>query len=842
VQSAQILKRPDGSEYLFGSTNNGVYLGQFNPEVTLVQDGTDWVFTDTNDSRERYNQFGQLISMTTLNGRVTNLSYDLISTEGGDDNLETLDKVTDSYDRSLLFSYEDNNDQPRLSHITTPDGTISYGYDTNGNLASVTYPDEHNKTYQYEDNRFPHHLTGITDENNARFASWAYNAEGKATLSEHAGGAERVSLTYNADGTTSVTGTLGDVRVYDFELAQGRLKVKDISGDRCATCGSGDKQNRSYEANGFPSLHTDWNGNITQTVYNTLGLETSRTEAKDTPEQRAITTQWHADYRLPTQISKPGQVTDLDYDAGRLIRRTITDTQSDTKRITTYSYYTSGSKLGLLQSMDGSRIDINDVTTYDYNANGDLTTVTNPLGQTTTLSNHDTSGRPQTITDANGQVTQLGYTPRGWLKSEDRDGQITVYDYDNVGQLIKLTLPDASFSEYTYDAAHRLTDIKDNLGNTVHYTLDAMGNHKKTETKDPSGNLTRLLEQEYNQLSQLQLSIGGEGQITHYEYDLNGNQTTITDPRNTSSDRVSDDVSATYQYNALDQLIKVFDANGLDTVYTYNALGDLLAMISPDTGSATYTYDEAGNRLSQTDARGITTSYTYDALNRVTTISYPDSSLNITYTYDENNTGQNGIGRLTTMTDTSGITQYSYDLRGNLTVMTTIRGAVTLTTGYIYNGNDQLIKLTYPSGRSVDYDYDTASRINQVTTTDVLGTTEPLLTNINYQPFGSINHLVYGNNLSTLQDYDLDDRQTSLNTVNILERSYGFDTANNITDIHNTLDVIRNQDFMYDGLSRLNDAQGRYGSVVYQYDKTSNRTQRKKNSTTDNYPDTGGQR
>ncbi|MEE9346063.1 MAG: DUF6531 domain-containing protein, partial [Methylococcales bacterium] len=526
VQSAQILKRPDGSEYLFGSTSNGVYLGQFNPEVSLVQDDSDWVFTDTNDSRERYNLFGQLISKTALNGRVTNLFYALSSGEGGDDNLETLDKVTDSYGRSLLFSYEANNDEPRLSQINTPDGTISYGYDANGNLVSVTYPDGQNKTYQYEDTQFPHHLTGITDENSERFATWAYNAEGKVVLSEHANGAERVSLTYNADGTTSVTGILGDVRVYDFELAQGRLKVKDINGDRCATCGSGDKQNRSYDANGFTSSYTDWNGNITQTVYNTLGLETSRTEAKDTPEQRTITTQWHADYRLPTQISKPGQTTDLDYDTGRLIRRTITDTQSVAKRITTYSYYTSGSKLGLLQSMDGPRIDINDVTTYDYTANGDLSIVTNPLGQTTTLSNHDASGRPQTITDANGQITQLSYTPRGWLKSENRDGQTTVYDYDNVGQLIKLTLPDASFSEYTYDAAdaaHRLTDIRDNLGNTVHYTLDAMGNRKKTETKDPSGNLTRLLEQEFNQLSQLQLNIGGEGQITHYDYDLNGN-------------------------------------------------------------------------------------------------------------------------------------------------------------------------------------------------------------------------------------------------------------------------------------------------------------------------------
>jgi hypothetical protein len=28
--------------------------------------------------------------------------------------------------------------------------------------------------YHYEDQRFPHHLTGLTDENGGRFATWAY--------------------------------------------------------------------------------------------------------------------------------------------------------------------------------------------------------------------------------------------------------------------------------------------------------------------------------------------------------------------------------------------------------------------------------------------------------------------------------------------------------------------------------------------------------------------------------------------------------------------------------------------------------------------------------------------
>jgi YD repeat-containing protein len=870
MPDARILVRPDGGEYYFGSIN-GFNLELYNPEVSLVADGSDWVFTDTDDTRERYNVLGQLMSITSREGRVTTLQYNLSKIEGGDNYKGTLDKVTDADGRNLLFTYVDNNGEPRLSKIATPDGNISYGYNTVGNLSTVTYPDGHSKTYHYEDTRFPHHLTGITDENGDRFATWAYDAAGKAILSEHAGGAERVTLAYNADGTTLVTGALGDVRTYDFDIAQGRLKVKEITGDRCTTCGSGDKKSRSYDANGFAASYTDWNGNHTLLVYNTRGLEDFRTEAKDSPQERLIQTQWHPDYRLPTQISKPGQVTDLGYQDGRLVSRTVTDTQSNAQRITTYSYFTTGVKLGLLQSIDGPRTDVNDITTFDYTANGDLSTVTNALNQTTTLSNHDASGRPQTITDANGQVTQLGYSPRGWLTSLNRSGQITVFDYDHVGQIKKLTLATGAYAEYIYDPAHRLTDITDNLGNSVHYTLDAMGNRKKTELKDPSGSLTSLLEQEFNKLSQLQLSIGGEGQITRYDYDFNGNQSAITDPRNTGNDRAAaklinplqtdntshsvydalnrlatvnqlqtagnsnDDVTATSTYNALDQLTKVVDPNGLETTYVYNALGDLLTMTSPDTGTTSYTNDTAGNRLSQTDARGITTTYTYDALNRLKSTSYPDINLNITYTYDENNTGQNGIGRLTTMTDASGTTQYRYDNRANLSSVTTTRGVMTLTTGYSYNGADQVSQIRYPSGRAVNYGYDAANRISGVTTTDTQGNTQSLLTNINYQPFGPMSGMTYGNNLTNSQSYDLDYRQTSLDTNAILQRGYGFDDASNIIDITNTLNTTNDQTFIYDGLSRLEDAQGSYGSIGYQYDKTSNRTQRTRNNTTDTY-------
>ena len=45
--------------------------------------------------------------------------------------------------------------------------------------------------------------------------------------------------------------------------------------------------------------------------------------------------------------------------------------------------------------------------------------------------------------------------------------ETTGFDYDNAGQLVKVTLPDDGFLRYQYDAAHRLTEIVDSLGNVI---------------------------------------------------------------------------------------------------------------------------------------------------------------------------------------------------------------------------------------------------------------------------------------------------------------------------------------------------------------------------------------
>ena len=515
---------------------------------------------------------------------------------------------------------------------------------------------------------------------------------------------------------------------------------------------------------------------------------------------------------------------------------------------------TSDPRISLLKSIDGPRTDVSDITTFDYDVQGNLIKTTNALNQETHITSHNAHGQPLTIVDANNITTTLVYDARRRLLSRTVDAtgtpSTTTFEYDGVGNITLTTLPNGSFLLNTYDAAQRLTAVEDNLGNKIEYTLDALGNRTQEDVKDPQGTLTRTLSRTYNTLNRLIQTTGGAGQITTFDYDDNGNQTDIIiDPTsqnpgglNQATQQAFDALNrlktttdpkqgvTTFGYDDRDNLTSVTDPTGLTTTYTYNRLDRLISQTSPDTGTTTFVYDSAGNRLSQTDARGITSIFAYDELNRLTTISYPQvngqpNPQNITFTYDTGTACSNGIGRLCQMTDESGSTTYSYDARGNLLSQTQTLGSVVATTSYTYNSADQLTQITYPSGRTVDYTRNVLGQIDSVSTTHNSQTTG--LSSVHtYEPFGPLNAMTYGNGLTHTRQYDLDYRLTQLTTMNgsvHQDLGYTFDNANNITDITNTLDATRTQAFVYDELNRLTDATGIYGDLDYSYDANGNR-------------------
>jgi YD repeat-containing protein len=152
---------------------------------------------------------------------------------------------------------------------------------------------------------------------------------------------------------------------------------------------------------------------------------------------------------------------------------------------------------------------------------GDLYTVTNQAGHVTTYNSYDKAGRVLSMTDPNGLVTAYTYWPRGWIKASKQcssgsacdastsgGGLRTTYDYWPTGLLKLVSQPDGSTLSYAYDDAHRLTDVTDNLGNTVHYTLDNLGNRKAENASDATGNITRNVLRTYDSLNRLWRAVG----------------------------------------------------------------------------------------------------------------------------------------------------------------------------------------------------------------------------------------------------------------------------------------------------------------------------------------------
>ena len=511
------LNRENGAALVY-ILNNGVWKGEVDDSAKLVQTVdtagvvTGWIYTAADDTVETYDANGQLTSVRSRNGVVQTLTYDA-------QNL--LQTVVDTFGRKLQFAYDG---QSRLQQLTAPDGgKYVYAYDTKGNLISVTYPDNKSRSYLYENASFTHALTGIVDENGARFATWAYDALGRAVSSEHSVGVEKVVVDYSPGlYSRNITNSLGAVNFYSLQPIMGTIRIA-LTVQPAGAGSNPAASSKNYDTNGNLAGITDFNGNTTSYTFDLArNLEIQRVEASGTALAQTTTTQWHSSYRIPVQVNAPLLKTTYTHDSkGNVLTRTEQAT-GDTNgsqgasaavtgipRTWTYTY----NEVGQVLTVIGPRTDVVDKTTYVYDTQANLTSITNAAGHVTTLSNYDANGRVGQLTDPNGVVTTLTYTPRGWLKQKvntgDGQSETTTYDYDNAGQMTKVTLPDNSSISYTYDDAHRLTKINDNLGNSINYTLDNMGNRINETTTDTGGNLTRQTSRIYDALNRLQTVTGG---------------------------------------------------------------------------------------------------------------------------------------------------------------------------------------------------------------------------------------------------------------------------------------------------------------------------------------------
>ncbi len=188
----------------------GVWQGDADSDYLITETSTGFTVTLKRGDVHEYNLAGLLLSETDTQGKVTTYEYD------AQDRLTT---VTHYYGQSITFEYSTDG-KNHITKVTDTSGVeYGYEYDANDNLIAVIYPDLTSDTsdnprriYHYEDSRFPNNITGITNVDGDRYATFSYNADGRAIESALAPttnsvGQERVQLEYTGHGSNNSSGS-----------------------------------------------------------------------------------------------------------------------------------------------------------------------------------------------------------------------------------------------------------------------------------------------------------------------------------------------------------------------------------------------------------------------------------------------------------------------------------------------------------------------------------------------------------------------------------------------------------------------------------------------------------
>ena len=809
AQSAIVFR---GGQFLKFRESNGSWVperGIFSSLLKKVNENgqfSGWEHRTEDDITETYDVTGRLTGIRSAGG----LSQTLQRDANG-----RLLSLTDPAGRTVTFSYTPTG---QVHAIRTPGGgVITYRYDSLENLTGVTKLDGKTRGYLYEDQYYPQALTGIIDENGNRYATYVYDMNGRATSSEHAGGVNKTTIVYNEDGTTTITTASGATITRAFQKING--VAKNIT--TAVTCPSCSPLNASFRYNedGLLASDTDPRGRVTSYTYNSRGLLVEQTTAVGSPLSKTLAISWHPNFRMPTQLNADGKQYTMQYDARRNIIESSVSSEGKAQKFT-YSY----SPESLLLAADGPRQDVSDIFRFSYDGQGNVATITNPVGHKTKITAYTPQGWPATLIDPNGMEISVEYDSLGRITKSAANADAIRFSYNPIGLLNEIQFPDGSRQSYEYDAAHRLVKETDSQGNYVRYVKDAASRTLQTQVHDAAGNVIESYSQVFNPLDQLIQSQGVNEGPVKYLYDASGAIVQIERPSGGVTRLKYDDRGrliesidplngiTAFSYDLRDRLASITDPKRLVTTYSYDGLDNVMQVLSPDAGKTSTQYDIAGNIKSATDARNKTTSYVYDALNRLTKV-LTDGSTALEYEYD---VGVNAVGQLTKSRYASGFTEWRYDNFGRTTEIAQHSSGSVHKLIYDFDGLGRLAMLVYPSGNVLTYGYTN----DKLTAVNLNG--KPLISNIVYRPFGGIKAWLWGNGKSSSRTFDLDGRLASyqLGSKKLIE----YDAASRIVAVKDASIAALAERFSYDALDRVTGYVANSTQQSFSYDANGNRT------------------
>ena len=460
-----------------------------------------------------------------------------------------------------------------------------------------------------------------------------------------------------------------------------------------------------------------------------------------------------------------------------------------------------------------------DGTRYEFNSQGLMVAATDRLGNQTQHI-YNALGQIQKIIDPVGLETKFIYVGSRVKYIVDPANRTTTLDYDPAGNLMSITDPDGiTKNQYSYDGNHRVTSSIDPTGQLKTSTYDAESGRAKEATRE-DGSIVKITPIETQGLKNLSSTttlaalataqlipakpvatyIDGNGNTIINELDRRGKVVASTDGIGRQTQNIRDGNSLTTTQ---------VDARGYSTYYGYDLRGNVTSIADIDFSAYKYyTYDSTFNQLtSVTDELGRTTLYDLD-----TTTGNVLKSTRVVGLLDTTSTETNDIvtsytyttsGQLDLVTDALlHITDYDYDVYGNLIKTTSAKGTIDQTVEqYQYdlagNRTDSFDAL----GRQTKYIYNSTNMLLQ--TIDALGGT----TTYNYDAMGHQTRVIDALGHETKMTYDSRGRLISTLDANGGITTDSYDNNGNLIEIRRQKSTLRSEDlvtkYQYDARNRL---------------------------------------
>lgn len=297
------------------------------------------------------------------------------------------------------------------------------------------------------------------------------------------------------------------------------------------------------------------------------------------------------------------------------------------------------------------------------------------------------TGRLVSAMDTSGNKLIYGYDAEGRLSTmATAGGEIIHLDYsgNNISQL-RVERFTASGTEtltttrYTYDAHNRLASVIVDLSPEDSSVNDGNVYVTSYTYEGESERVASISQSDGTTLGITYVQVNGEyrvatltnalGEVTSFSYDTGNNRTAVKDPLGLQS---------VYAYDAKGQLQSVtspsVDGEAQVTRYTYDADGNLTSVIDPMGRKVEMGYDTRGNQTTQRDSAGNTVIRTYDSRNQLLTETYfavadgdgdgpaqPSASMTTRFVYDT--AGRNQLRF--SITAQGDVTEHRYDAQGN---------------------------------------------------------------------------------------------------------------------------------------------------------------------------------